>query len=420
MLGRTQKVLISNFPSHFLCTYFSDHFCLDMSVAVELRRDSMKAIGQSVGATLSDATADAIAAIVEKRMNDLIQDARKFMRHSYRSTLCAADINAALRLRNMESVVGYSSSNPLAFQHISVQSASNEQSEFCYLDDPAIQLDSYLAQPLLDAGRKAPCDPNFSIHWLAIDGVQPRIPMNPLHEIGIFLLLVTVLFPFSKFTFELFSFISDVSETELTSLADRELNSNSASGDAPAKRRRVTSVLAPDSESAGADATSSAAVIPLTKHLLSKEQQLYLENICSVLRAASTIDNFSLVANAVLPPAVKEARTLQRTVLKSLSTDAGIQPLVPFLVRFVAEEVSSNLTALPRLHAALRVAEALLSSPHAFLEPYLHQLVPAIMTCVVGRRLCEHPDEDHWSLRQRAARLLAGTAQLNPISCFAC
>ena len=34
---------------------------------------------------------------------------------------------------------------------------------------------------------------------------------------------------------------------------------------------------------------------------------------------------------------------------------------------------------------------------------YLHQLLPGVLTCVVGKRLASGPAEDHWSLRDQAA-----------------
>jgi hypothetical protein len=33
--------------------------------------------------------------------------------------------------------------------------------------------------------------------------------------------------------------------------------------------------------------------------------------------------------------------------------------------------------------------------------------MPAILTCVVGKRLCEDPADDHWSLRDFAAGLVS-------------
>lgn len=41
------------------------------------------------------------------------------------------------------------------------------------------------------------------------------------------------------------------------------------------------------------------------------------------------------------------------------------------------------------------------------IEPYLHLLMPAILTCLVGKRLCASPLENHWLLRDFCAALLA-------------
>eukprot|EP00180_Rhodochaete_pulchella_P002932 Plantae.Rhodophyta-Rhodochaete_pulchella.ctg4683.p1 GENE.Plantae.Rhodophyta-Rhodochaete_pulchella.ctg4683~~Plantae.Rhodophyta-Rhodochaete_pulchella.ctg4683.p1 ORF type:complete len:251 (-),score=30.64 Plantae.Rhodophyta-Rhodochaete_pulchella.ctg4683:1282-1926(-) len=39
------------------------------------------------------------------------------------------------------------------------------------------------------------------------------------------------------------------------------------------------------------------------------------------------------------------------------------------------------------------------------MEPYLHQLLPPVLTCVVGKKLSAKSSEDHWALRDFAARL---------------
>lgn len=42
------------------------------------------------------------------------------------------------------------------------------------------------------------------------------------------------------------------------------------------------------------------------------------------------------------------------------------------------------------------------------LLPQVHELIPAVMTCIVSRQLCLRPDVDnHWALRDFAARLVA-------------
>ena len=36
----------------------------------------------------------------------------------------------------------------------------------------------------------------------------------------------------------------------------------------------------------------------------------------------------------------------------------------------------------------------------------LHQLMPAVLTCLVGKRLCANALDDHWTLRHHAASLV--------------
>lgn len=47
-----------------------------------------------------------------------------------------------------------------------------------------------------------------------------------------------------------------------------------------------------------------------------------------------------------------------------------------------------------------------LALPPVFLQ--LHELIPAVVTCIVSKQLCLRPDVDnHWALRDFAARLMA-------------
>ena len=80
---------------------------------------------------------------------------------------------------------------------------------------------------------------------------------------------------------------------------------------------------------------------------------------------------------------------------------------MPYLTQFVSDTVTRSLRNLDLLHVVMRAVYALLNNPHVGLAPYVHQLVPAILTCVVGKRLCAEPLENHWKLRDYAAELVA-------------
>ncbi|KAM7542549.1 hypothetical protein Aperf_G00000019532 [Anoplocephala perfoliata] len=99
----------------------------------------------------------------------------------------------------------------------------------------------------------------------------------------------------------------------------------------------------------------------------------------------------------------------RKDALENAATDTGLQPLVPFLVNYIKEgvrmnSVHSNLAILIYL---VRLTKALVDNPNVCLKPYLHDLVPSIITCSLCRQVCAKPATDnHWALRDFAAKQL--------------
>lgn len=124
------------------------------------------------------------------------------------------------------------------------------------------------------------------------------------------------------------------------------------------------------------------------KHVLSRELQLYFEKITELIVSRSDSILF------------KEA-------LISLATDSGLHPLVPYFTFFIADEVTRSLNDLSLLFALMRVVRSLLQNPHIHIEPYLHQLMPPIFTCLVVKRLGRRFIDNHWELRDFTANLVA-------------
>lgn len=98
------------------------------------------------------------------------QEASKFMRHSKRTKLSVDDINAALRVKNVEPLYGYTCGEAPKFRKTTVNA-----NDIYFDDDEEVDFDSVLNKPL----PKIPLDVTFTAHWLAIEGVQPAIPQNP-------------------------------------------------------------------------------------------------------------------------------------------------------------------------------------------------------------------------------------------------
>ncbi|OWZ16660.1 Transcription initiation factor TFIID subunit 6 [Phytophthora megakarya] len=123
------------------------------------------------------------------------------------------------------------------------------------------------------------------------------------------------------------------------------------------------------------------------KHVLTEEMQLYYTKVTDAVKC----DDYEL----------------QRAAFSSLAQDPGIHQLLPYFSRFIYEEVKHSNHDLSLLFSLMRACRCLLVNQSLHVELYLHQLIPAILTCVLGTQLCENPADDHWALRKYAAKLVA-------------
>ncbi|KAL0362882.1 UNVERIFIED_CONTAM: Transcription initiation factor TFIID subunit [Sesamum calycinum] len=136
-------------------------------------KETIEVIAQSIGITnLSPDVLPALAADVEYRVREIMQEAIKCMRHSRRTTLTTDDVDSALGLRNVEPIYGFASGDPLRFKR-----AAGHKDLF-YVEDKDVEFKEVIEAPL----PKAPLDTAVVAHWLAIEGVQPAIPENPPPE----------------------------------------------------------------------------------------------------------------------------------------------------------------------------------------------------------------------------------------------
>lgn len=285
--------------------------------------EAIEVISQSIGiSNLSPDVLPALAADVEYRIREIMQEAIKCMRHSKRTTLSTDDVDSALTLRNVEPIYGFASGDPLRFRR-----AAGHKDLF-YIEEKDIEFKDVIEAPL----PKAPLDTALFAHWLAIEGVQPAIPENPPLE---------------------------------------------------------ALVLPPDNQKAEykEDRVPVDLKVPV-KHVLSRELQLYYDKITE------------LIMNKSNSPLFKEA-------LASLATDPGLHPLVPYFTYFVADEVARNLNNFDLLFALMRLVWSLLQNSHLHIEPYLHQSMPSVMTCLVAKRLGNKFADNHWELRDFTAKLIA-------------
>lgn len=413
---------------------------------------SVTIIAQSIShlPPLAESAACYLAPDAEYRIRQIIQDSLKFMKHSRRSCLMPDDVNSALHIRNVDPVFGFgpqniqytyrrlpvktrqstqssppatpsrfaqsavpiratgsnSSAVPEALSHdasasspviagatatsnASMQHMNNAQTDSTSSDlqespsvytlsvvnangpDPpsfapvlgipdlffACDEEHNLHDLLLDPLPPVPLEATVLVHWLAVDSKQPSIPQNPSDQQKD---------GKSKALAGQNGYVSNVLQRNKRHQRKGERNVSKA------KRKRAERV--------------DVEIIPRVKHVLSRETQMYFDYV------RKAIFNYD-------PTPIEWA-------LKSLATEHGIVQLLPYLTHFIATTTRFHMKDLPLLFSLMRLVDSLVENKALNLEAYLHQVLPACVSCLVGKRLCSHPRENHWALRDFSAGLL--------------
>lgn len=252
--------------------------------------------------------------------------------------------------------------------------------------DPVVPLETVLSKPL----PSPPWEAGVRFHWLAIDGKQPNIPEN-----------VPMLRPKRRPKRRKIDLLSPEPDEDMNALAD------------------VTKKGTTDGTDALQQAPGGILVKAPLKHVLSKELNIYLNKVISVLEGTGSHS--------------ADGTKLLDSILASLKLDAGLQPLAPYLCHEFAERIwsqcgvedSNKSKKMERydpskLNAFLRAVECIASNRTLDLSWYLHELMPAVADAVLDvpyisidknmkreERLRQLNRKYRWDQREFAAKAIA-------------
>jgi len=190
-------------------------------------------------------------------------------------------------------------------------------------DDKKVNLEEYIKSEL---ELRPPQEVGLTVHWLAVDGVQPDIPQNPAPVAG------------------------------------------QAVGAAKEVHR-----VEPDEESDEAAALSDGVqVTQLLPRWLSEELQLYFSRITSAIERGG---------------ATPTTRQQQDAALASVAQDSGLQELVPFLVNYVSKSLYKHVGHPDHCRTLVRMARSLLKNPHLHLELHVRTIIETGNGSVLQQKL---------------------------------
>ncbi|CAN1799472.1 Transcription initiation factor TFIID subunit 6 [Linum perenne] len=321
-----------------------------MSAAAAVPKEAIEVIAQSLGiSNLSPEVPLALAPDVEYRLREVMQESIKCMRHARRTTLTSSDVDRALSLRNVE----------VWFRFLRAISALRFVGLFVYYL-LLLSLQPVYGFTSKDSQRFKRAAGHKDLYYVDDkplefkDVREAPLPKSPLD----------------------------------TSLTTHWLAIEGVQPIIP-ENPPLETVSAP-ADGKRSDLKEDGLPVDIrlpVKHVLSRELQLYFEKIkeLTMRRPDSTI--------------FKQA-------LLSLATDSGLHSLVPYFTHFITDEVARNLNNFSLLFALMRVARSLTQNSHIHIEPYLHQLLPSIITCLVAKRLGHRLTDNHWELRNFTANLI--------------
>lgn len=243
--------------------------------------------------------------------------------------LHAEDINMALQWRGSEKIYA---TGVVGHKHVSSDRINDNQKK--------VQLKDYLKSEM---DWRPPQEVGLTLHWLAVDGVQPDIPQNP----------------------------SPAEQMAVAAYSNSVAANKRKAAAAAAAATVVHRVEDDDDDEDGTDGsggTYGVQVTQLLPRLLSEELQLYFSRITSAIERGG---------------ATPVTRQQQDAALQSLSKDPGLQELVPFMVNYVTKNLFKNMGTPEHCRILIRMANALLDNTHIHLELYVSSHVTVIEVLLV-------------------------------------
>ncbi|EDW83763.2 uncharacterized protein Dwil_GK13782 [Drosophila willistoni] len=147
----------------------------------------------------------------------------------------------------------------------------------------------------------------------------------------------------------------------------------------------------------------SNAVVPNRPFRFIKEEKVRLKPRKRIL-SREQLGLYKLITAASLG----KSENKRRRALQTLTNDPALNDLLPALCLFISNAVNVNVVKLnmSKLLYLMRMVRALVANSSLCLQRCLHQLIPAVLTCLLTRQDDPFP-ADHWALREYSGNIIA-------------
>ena len=356
--------------------------------------------------------------LVESHLHSIIINSISISRHSKRKrrTILASDVLSALKINgtpiDLPTNAGYSDNTIIDLNDFLNKDSSTTTAATAATattttkdnnDDDEIGGGASTTHHNLIT-NEAPSEMGMVMHWLAVEGRQPKTPLNPIailnqHEAEYEQLQQKIRQQLQR---------QQHGRLDINAL-DKDYYNTKVSNDDDDDHDHGDDNIATSNKNGGNDDTEDdddddeqvknnslttlynnskdhVAIRNLLPRLLSEELQLYFTRITLALQKINDTH-------------------AQNAALSRLRYDSGIQELVPFFLNFLTPTSNAQMANVQRSRLRIQCIYNLALNPNLHLELYLEKVVPLVLNCIVPKKLSHNP-YDHWKLRDEASRTL--------------
>ncbi|OHT00339.1 hypothetical protein TRFO_08010 [Tritrichomonas foetus] len=286
----------------------------------ESSRVAVQAIADQLGIPVSRTVINILAQDTEFRIKQIITPAAILHKKTHTPKLTVQQINMVLASQRLPPILGYSSTSSYKIKTL----ITEDNDELCVVSDPEVQLADVAKNIIKPAPRPIP----FNFQWMMVDGI-PIERRNPRSR-G------------TKPTIEKGPFSQNESINTINSLN-------------PIYSINSINLMRTFSDMGEQQITN--------KDVISPDLQHYFEHAVELFDSGD--------------------RNQQIPVFEALSTDAGIQPLLPLFLQFLSFRITVGIQDLKNIEKVCLYSLALIENPSLPIPFYAHGFLRVLMTAAL-------------------------------------
>ena len=321
---------------------------------------------------------------IEEKMKLILRQAQKFIRITKRKTLKVDDLSHALKLYNLDDLLGYDSYSMIDYEKI------ENVKGLWRIKQNVIDIEDYLSKPM----AVYPMQPFPHFYWFAIDGKRPNIPENFIRNDN----KTQDIQKIRQQQKSQSNFLLGLDPSP-DNMAKSNINNNDVSNNINVENNNNNNIINNNEfEKNNVDNNNNENTITFGDnkencfsnnkdeqnqkinhviHNISKDLQIFFENF--IQRFKNEMNSNKLNTNN---PYLYLSPEMQ-TSIEIIRTNPGLVELVPYIINFLMMQYENYANDIKVYQCILHFVSSIVNNQYFFIEPYLHQILILLLSCIL-------------------------------------